>query len=60
MGGPFAEDYKKEKAKEVLIQCIESDGYQEMWDGASSVIDAVWGNGTARSWVKEWEASNGE
>ena len=47
---------KKAAAREVLRNWLFSDGFQEGADGASAVIDLVWGEGTADVWVKEvWE-----
>ena len=47
-------DREQEAAKRCLYGWLDSDGFQEGADGASDIIDIVWGVGTSGRWVQEW------
>ncbi len=43
----------KTKAKQVLWDWLDTDGFQEGADGASAIIAIVWGNSTVEAWIEE-------
>jgi hypothetical protein len=46
--------HQKAKAKQILWDWLEADGFQEGADGASDVIAAVFGDSTAKAWIDEF------